>query len=299
MDKMDTNRNESGQVLVILALFMLSLVAILALVLDGGSIYLQRRHMQNAADAGAMAGTRTLALGGTAAAAQATASQYAIAYNGADSANVAVNSPNVTVTACENVAMTFARVLGLDSTVVCATATARFAAISEVVGLAPIAIKEFEYNYTTTYTIWDDVAERDPATGYISGSYRGWLNLRCIYPMDCPVAGAQDLKDWMHSGYPAKVKLNQWIRGDGGVKAAVIQQAYVGQELRIPVYDHVETKYENKAYYHVLTFAVFKVSEVIATGSPKGIRGKFIKFFSPGPPNGTHDGGWTTLDLTQ
>jgi hypothetical protein len=299
MDKLHTRKGESGQVLVLLALWMVGLVAILALVLDGGRIYMERRHMQNAADAGAVAGTRTLAIGGTNNAARAAASQYAITYNGAQTAAVTIDTQSVTVVACENVAMTAARVIGLNSTVVCATSTAKYGPIGEVVGLSPLTIKYYPYLYDTPYVIWDDTAERDPSTGYISGSYRGWLNLQCIYPMDCAAAGAQDLKEWMHYGYPARVKMDQWIRGDGGVKAAVIQQAYVGQELKLPIYDHIDTLYQNETYYHVITFAVFKVTEVISSGNPKGIRGYFQRHFSPGPPTGNIDGGWSSLDFTE
>jgi Flp pilus assembly protein TadG len=299
MDKRHTHRGESGQTLVLLALWMISLLAILALVLDGGHIYLERRHMQNAADAGATAGTRTLALGGTTGAAQAAASQYAVTYNGADNATVTINGKTVTVVACENVPMTFARVLGLNSVVVCATASATYGAVSEVVGLAPIAIKDFPYLFDTPYVIWDDDKDRDPTTGYISGSFRGWLNLPCVYPMDCGAAGADDLKNWMHNGYPSKVKVKQWIRGDGGVKAAVIQQAYVGQELRMVVYDQIEDKYNNESYYHVIKFVIFKVTEVIASGNPKGVRGYFMHYFTPGPPGDGEDSGWNSLDLTQ
>ena len=56
---MDENQNfmsENGQSLIIIALIMLALLAMLALVLDGGNTYFQRRNAQNAADAAALAG---------------------------------------------------------------------------------------------------------------------------------------------------------------------------------------------------------------------------------------------------
>ena len=57
--------HQNGQVLVLMAFGLVALIAILALVIDGGAIYLNRRRMQNAADAGVMAGTRIAALNGT------------------------------------------------------------------------------------------------------------------------------------------------------------------------------------------------------------------------------------------
>jgi Flp pilus assembly protein TadG len=53
-------KGDDGAILVFLALSMSVLLVIAALVLDGGSGYVQRRQMQNAADAAAMAGARAL-----------------------------------------------------------------------------------------------------------------------------------------------------------------------------------------------------------------------------------------------
>lgn len=53
-------RRQSGQAVVLVAIAILLLTAILALALDGGSIYLDRRQDQNAADAAALAGAERL-----------------------------------------------------------------------------------------------------------------------------------------------------------------------------------------------------------------------------------------------
>jgi len=51
-------QSEKGQSLVLVALLLIAFLAILAVVLDGGFAYFQRRNAQNAADAGALAGAR-------------------------------------------------------------------------------------------------------------------------------------------------------------------------------------------------------------------------------------------------
>lgn len=56
---------ESGQSIVVIAFALIGLVAFAGLVFDGGNAYAQRRRMQNAADAGAIAGARELADGAT------------------------------------------------------------------------------------------------------------------------------------------------------------------------------------------------------------------------------------------
>lgn len=56
---------ETGQAVVVIALLMIGLVAMLGLVLDGGNAYAQRRRMQNAADAAALAGAGRMSQSGT------------------------------------------------------------------------------------------------------------------------------------------------------------------------------------------------------------------------------------------
>ena len=53
-------RKQSGQAVVIVAVAVLALTAILALALDGGSIYLDKRQLQNTADSAALAGAELL-----------------------------------------------------------------------------------------------------------------------------------------------------------------------------------------------------------------------------------------------
>jgi Flp pilus assembly protein TadG len=59
---MTDRRGEKGQVLVIGALMMTALIGFLAVVLDVGNAYAQRRFVQNAADAASIAGARYLAI---------------------------------------------------------------------------------------------------------------------------------------------------------------------------------------------------------------------------------------------
>ena len=292
--------SEPGQALVLVALLLLGLLATLAFVLDGGNIYLQRRRMQNAADSGAMAGALILALNGTEAEARAVAQDYAMQRNKADVAQITITPAQITVIAEEHSATTFARIIGIDQLTVTARAVAKFAPVGSLGGLAPIAVRDFDYSFSVPYTIWDDNPDvpPDPTLGNISGSYRGWLNLPCVYPMSCGDAGAGDLKTWMVNGYPEITRVNTWVTGSSGVKASTIAQAMVGQVLKIAVYDDIQDKYSNKAYYHILKFAAFKVTRVYASGNPKGIEGTFAYAFTPGPPDGGEDGGMRTISLT-
>jgi hypothetical protein len=109
-----TNRKESGQSLVIIALGIIAFVAILALVVDGANAYAARRQAQNAADAGALAGAEYMCKNHDQAGAITQAEDYAINKNGAASADVkaSLSAGTVVVTATVDRPTFFAGVLG-------------------------------------------------------------------------------------------------------------------------------------------------------------------------------------------
>ena len=76
---------------------MVVLVALAALVIDGGFAYAKRREAQNAADAGALAGANALCAGNPGLA-EPQALDYAINRNGATAAEVTWSTKVVTVT---------------------------------------------------------------------------------------------------------------------------------------------------------------------------------------------------------
>lgn len=70
------NETETGNTLITVAISLIALFAMLALVIDLGLAYAERRKMQNAADAGALAGGAVLVSGGSDAQIEATVQQY-------------------------------------------------------------------------------------------------------------------------------------------------------------------------------------------------------------------------------
>jgi Flp pilus assembly protein TadG len=127
-------KNERGQSLVIIAISFLALVAMAALIIDGGSLYLNRRNAQTAADAAALAGARELCVNkGNDSAVQNIVTQYAITENGATQLveNPTINRPNntnpnysVTVKVMLETSSFFAGILGIENNTVQAEASA-------------------------------------------------------------------------------------------------------------------------------------------------------------------------------
>ena len=53
-------QSQRGQALILVAFALIGVLAFVGLAIDGGTLFLHRRRMQNASDAGAMGGTRVL-----------------------------------------------------------------------------------------------------------------------------------------------------------------------------------------------------------------------------------------------
>lgn len=118
---------EKGQVLVLVAILMVGLLGIAALIVDFGAAAVERRELQNAADAAALAGASKLP---DCNAAVYTAIDYAVK-NGVPQENVSCNPTNINikdrieVVVSGNVPYTFARVLGFMDVDVNARAVAQ------------------------------------------------------------------------------------------------------------------------------------------------------------------------------
>ena len=111
-------RLEKGQSLIVVTLLLFAFFAMLALVLDGGMTYWQRRNAQNAADAGALAGADWLCKTKDTIAAELIAEEYARDRNGATTAAAQATLMNpggiVTVNTNINFQSFFARLFGLN-----------------------------------------------------------------------------------------------------------------------------------------------------------------------------------------
>ena len=143
-----TRRNsEAGQTLVLFVLALGVLLGFVAMTVDVGMIFVERRSLQSAADAAALAGAPALPPEGSAAAAMALAREYAEKngyVDGVDGVKVKVRSPfngnpkDIEVVIEKEMPFIFARVLGLESTGVGARAVAEGA--SSPGGGGPFAI---------------------------------------------------------------------------------------------------------------------------------------------------------------
>lgn len=106
--------SEDGASLVYIAVVMVVLLGMAALALDGSNLYLQRRNMQNAADAAALAGIHALASGETRQQANSEVVSFAAQHNAA-ATDVLIDSNSVSLNALRTVDTYFARIFGVNS----------------------------------------------------------------------------------------------------------------------------------------------------------------------------------------
>ena len=138
---------DGGQVLVQVALLMIVFLILLALAIDVGHFYQVRRQMQNAADAGALAGARELCFGWPAMA-EATAWDYAQRNGGVD-ITVDIVDWVVTVVSRIDAGTYFAGVIGIDTVNIGAEAQAGCGPAKTACGLWPVAFREDRWKNVT------------------------------------------------------------------------------------------------------------------------------------------------------
>jgi len=146
--------SERGQGLVLGALALFVVAGFAALAIDVGQAMHERRELQKAADAAALAGAGELPF--SAGDALAIAQEWA-EKNGIDVAGelssvevTSTHAPNDTITVQveRDVPYLFARVLGFDSQTIHATATARVGSPAAMAGLRPFGVLESAIDYS-------------------------------------------------------------------------------------------------------------------------------------------------------
>jgi len=139
-------KSETGDALVTVALTLTVIVMFLALAVDAGMAYAERRKMQNAADAASLAGAEVLFDGGTDSDVLDVIDEYALTHNLAGnfeavylpsgqavgSGSVPSDATGVQVKADEVVSTFFAGIFGIDTMSVSGTAAGGFAPVDIV-----------------------------------------------------------------------------------------------------------------------------------------------------------------------
>ncbi len=215
-------REEEGQAAVFIALLLVfALIALTALAIDGGHLYVVRRDLQNIADAACLAAATELSLHGSEDDAYNSALEYIVA-NGGD-ADLYTPQDGAGVDLLKGVQVSEADVRVALQTVVDTYFTAIFNRSGAVVGarshcnavaaggLLPIAVRRFEYNEDEPDQQLDLMANKDADPRNPLASCQGTPD--CAYPANCTATS------WNGKYGPMTVYLPKpgYVPEDGGL----------------------------------------------------------------------------------
>lgn len=274
---MTRSRDEKGQAMVLTVLFLTVLLGCAALVLDVGSWFREQRGAQAAADAAALAGAQ--ALPESTATSSALAAQY-LAANGGGTGEFAWSSDRapsdtITVKVRRDAPGVFAKLFGIDSVDVGATARARSGSIDRARYAAPIAVDRAHpllncsprpcFNQATTL----DLQKTGP------GAFR-LLNL----DLSKGGSGGQITAGWILRGFDGYMPLG-WYGSDPGAafndqKVREALDIRIGDELLFPVYDRIRGGGANFEY-RVVGWVGFVVTGFKSQGNKGTIDGHFVR----------------------
>lgn len=136
-------RSERGAVTVLIAAVLTFLMIVGALVIDVGLAFQERRQLQSACDAAALAAAHDLAEGATLAQAEETARSYVLENSSTVPETIEVSFPSaeqVKVKAVTEESLFFARVFHKEKTEVAAASVATYGLASRVRNLVPILV---------------------------------------------------------------------------------------------------------------------------------------------------------------
>lgn len=303
-------KSERGAVAITVAFLMVSLVGFTAIAVDVGTLYMDRKELQNGADAAALALAQSCAQGACEADQPAMATSYARG-NKRDAKidSVVVQSPgedgptSVTVTVRSIREHWFAPVLGNNSSEVGASATATW----DGIGGAHVS------PFTVSLCHLTDVLQGDTVQMIIKGD-----KVDCIAgnPPHTVPGGMNWLDTAGSADCTVPTSLDAWAGGspgnDGPNNSAcnTLLTGMVGEEILIPLFDQATGT--GGGEYHIVGYAVLQVTGYClnkgagwyggtgqCTGAERYVTGTFVERVNLASDGGGPNYGATTVQLTK
>ncbi len=282
MPHLRLHQHERGSTLVYLALIMLVLIGFAGLALDGSHAYLERRHMQTAADAAALAGARELALGRDP---SSIITNYVSQNRGTLSSWSIINDgTGIRVQTSTNVATWFARAVGVNTIPVAATSEAGFLPVWGAGNLLPMAVCKADVHVGAgeVTLLWDDTMSGPGNFGWLS-----WDGTQSLPYLE------QNIR---HPEYSGVWQIGDDIPGHTGTHCNPLEDAlalWVNQEVVIPLYGTSSGICETSGNGSNLTYRVTGFGDFLLKGfsckkecvgikNSKCVWGEFIRNVAPG-----------------
>lgn len=244
------------------------ILAVAAVGVDGGRVFVERQRIQTAAEAAAMAAAGDWVRTGTACSQGAMA---LVASNADSSASATCTTTGerysgvVTVSATKDVPATFASIVRRSSSTVRSTASVRVEPAAAMRGFRPTAICQ----QSSALAAWK-------ASGFTStqiyrlgftGDCEGVAGNWGIFDFDGGSNGTVDLREWIANGWSGTVSIGETFSGDpGSPSPAVDINSIMNITIAVPVYDSVILQ-GSTSIYHVSAFVGMKLVAAQLSGA--------------------------------
>lgn len=272
------------------ALSLLPIIAVLAVGVDGGRVFVENQRVKTASEAAAMAAAGEWVTTGVPCAASAL--QY-VARNADSSAISNCGSTGsrysgvVTVAVSKDVSALFGSIIGRESSTVESSASVRVAPVGGMTGLRPTALCE----NSAALVAWraSGFSTTQIFTVDFNNTCAGVPGNWGVLDFDGGANRTPDLQEWINHGYPGKVSVGQEFNGDPGIPSPALGvDTIVGETITVPVFDNVRLQ-GSTSVFRVASFVTMDVisEKLNGTASARNIgvrfRSRAIAGASPDP----------------
>lgn len=269
-------RRQEGQIIILVALLISISMGATALVVDIGSLYLEKNRLQKIVDAAALAGAQELPLKVSN---LKTVINQTIVANGGNPNNFFIMTKNnyttLVVTGRVHGTLYFSSALGVDKPLIEAQAKVQFQPIVSVKGAMPLAVPNTQdFLFGTIVTLKEKHSENGFSALRLSGR------------------GASDFEEDVVNGYPEELRIGEEVEVRQGAMAGKTESAFLTRinhcryatylnypsnckrVVVVPVYKDSE----DKKTVTISGFATFFIESV----DKDEVIGRFIKTTVPG-----------------
>jgi Flp pilus assembly protein TadG len=288
------SKSERGQVVVLTVVALVVILGMAALAIDVGSWYQAKRHDQAVVDAAALAGAQ--ALPDDPAQAVSLAVEYAgkngvtLAPSEVNISSAVVSNDTIRVAAARPAPTFFAKVFGLNSVDIGASAAARSGLPAAARFVAPIVVPITNPNLQCTPPPCSDTTSIDlldlhnPGSGNGAGSFA----LLDLIMNDGGSVGSGILADWMLHGDNDEMPLGVYEAAPSNkYNSSDFQQALadrVGTEVLFPVYQPPIIMSGSNAEFTIIGWVGFHIDAETTHGSGGTLTGHFTTYLAQGLP---------------
>lgn len=284
MRNMNNNQGQNkdrGSIAILTVLVLTVLLGFGSLATDMAVLYAEKSNLQNAVDASALAGSQELPHNPQAAISKA--SEYALA-NDTVLSSVVISADNkeIKVTAEKNVPLYLARILGIESKNVGASARAAILSPNSLVGVVPLSITNQDFSFGEEYTL-KSAPENDS----------GWFG-----PLRIDGQGSPVYENALAYGSSTPVSIGDIIAVEPGNMSGPTQSGLASrlnsdtrvpqntfedhdrdapQIMYIPVVEVISHSGSSVHEVEVIGFAAFFVEDYSGSGNESFIKGRFLQ----------------------